>query len=195
MYTLSFAVSLLLGALARFLACRLDADPQIEKSAIKDLINATPNIPQNAGLIGRLKKMLAAKRILRDPFFYTANIASLAAGANTTNNINIQADSDFLIQALAYMADVAQGAQTQSSQVIPLCTVLLTDSGSGRQFMDSDSPVNAIMGMNGSQPFILPQPKLMAARSTLVVKTTNYSAATTYAIRYVFFGVKLFSLG
>jgi hypothetical protein len=194
MYALSYVVTLL-RALALSLACNLDPDPGLEKSAIRDLLNNTPNIPQNKPLIAKLTALLNAKKVLRDPFFYTASVASLAAGANTTNNINIQADSDFLIQALAYMADIAQGAQTQSTQVIPLCTVLLTDSGSGRQFMDSDAPLNSIMGMSGSQPFILPQPKLMAARSTLVVKTTNYSAATTYAIRYVFFGVKLFSLG
>jgi hypothetical protein len=190
---MNFFICFLL-TLARMIAAHDAGDSVLEKSAIRDLIAKTPNLPQNKQLLSRLNQLLQSKKVLRDPFIYTANVTSLAGGANTTNNINIQADADFLIQALVYFADLALATQTQSTQVLPLCTVLLTDSGSGRQFMDTDVAINSIFGYGGVQPFVLPQPKLMAARSTLVVKTTNFTAATTYNIRLSFIGVKLFSL-
>ena len=137
------------------------------------------------------ERQLSEAGIWRDPFIYNAVFTALAAGTNQTFNINIQADADFQIQALAYHANVANAAQTESNFTYPLATVLLTDSGSGRQLMDSDVSIPAMFG-NGQFPFILPTPKLMAARSTLVVKATNYDAAATYNIRLFFIGSKLF---
>lgn len=133
------------------------------------------------------------KNILRDPFIYTALFTGLAAGANQTFNVNIAADADFQIQALTYHANIANAAQTDSTFTYPLVTLLLTDSGSGRQLMDSDVSLPA-MGGNGQFPFILPTPKIMAARSTLVVKATNYDAAATYNLRVYFIGSKLFRM-
>lgn len=129
--------------------------------------------------------------ILRDPFIYTALFTGLAAGANATYNVNIQADADFQILALSYHANVANAGQTNSTFTYPLVTLLLTDSGSGRQLMDSDVSLPAIAG-NGQFPFVLPVPKIMAARSNLVVKATNYDAAQTYNLRVYFIGAKLF---
>ena len=98
-----------------------------------------------------------------------------------------------MIQAQAQFSDIAAAIQTDSSRVIPVATVLITDSGSGRQFMDSDVPVASIFG-TGALPFVLPQPKIVSARSNLTVKVTNLTAGTTYNIRLAFIGVKLFAL-
>lgn len=141
----------------------------------------------------QLQRLIESGQVIKDPFTYTATFTGLAAGANSTVNVNIQADADFLIQALTFHANVANAGQTESNFTYPLATVLLTDSGSGRQFMDSDVSIPAMFG-NGQFPFVLPQAKLMSARSTLVCKVTNYDAAQTYNIRLNFIGVKLFRL-
>lgn len=166
---------------------------EVSKSDLQSLLARTPNVPQNAQLIDSLRSLIGAKSVLRDPFVYSTTFTALAAGGNATNNINIQADSDFLIQAQTYHANVANAGQTESNFTYPLATVLLTDSGSGRQFMDAAISIPEIFG-NGQFPFVLPQPKLMSARSTLVVTATNYDAAQTYNIRLAFIGVKLFKI-
>lgn len=166
---------------------------EMSKSDIQALLNNTPRIPGNERTVQMLQNLMSKRRVLRDPFTYTALFIGLAAGANATFNINIQADSDFLIQAQAYHANTANAAQTASNFVYPLATVLLTDSGSGRQFMDAAVSIPAIFG-NGQFPFVLPQPKLMSARSTLVVTAANYDAAAAYNLRLYFIGVKLFAM-
>ena len=134
------------------------------------------------------------KVIAKDFFTYQLNYASIAAAGSAFESINIQADSDFQLHKLAYFADLAGGAQTYSSRVIPLVTVLITDSGSGRQLMDSAVALPTIFGVEGI-PFILPQPKIFSARSTITVTLANYSAATAYLVRLSFIGIKVFRAG
>lgn len=127
-----------------------------------------------------------------DFFVYEVDFtAGIAAGATSNGSFNVQADSDFKWLKACYFADIAVGAQTQSTQVIPLATVLITDQGSGRQLMSLAVPIYNIFG-SGQIPFILPVPKLFAAKSTVAVTVANFSAATTYNIRLSFIGVKVF---
>lgn len=135
--------------------------------------------------------MLPESTVAKDFFVYDLDFASIAAGASASGSINIQADSDFQVQKLTYMADLVGAAQTDGSRVIPLMTILITDSGSGRQLMDRAVPVPAIFG-TGEIPFILPQPKIFIARSTVTVAIANYSAATPYLLRLAFIGTKIF---
>lgn len=133
------------------------------------------------------------QRTVKDFYVYQEDFSGLAAGASQTGNVNIQADSDFVVQKLAYAADIAGAAQTDSGRVIPLVTVLITDTGSGRQLMESSVPIPSLFG-TGELPFILPQPKLFLARSTINVTVANYSNATTYNLRVSFIGYKVFRL-
>lgn len=132
-------------------------------------------------------------KIVKAFYAYSVNFAALAAGANTTLSFNIEADSDFQLEELTYFSDIATAIQTDSSRVIPLLKLLITDTGSGRQFMDADQPINNIAG-TGDRPFILPQPKIFPARSTVQVKATNFSAATTYNTVISFIGTKLYKV-
>ncbi len=129
---------------------------------------------------------------IRDFFVYEADFNALAAAASANNNINVQADSDFLLQKITYQADIAGGAQTSSTVVIPLCTIQITDGGSGRSLFALPAPIPNIFG-TGQIPFILPTPKVFAAKSTITVILANYSNATTYNIRLSFIGAKLFN--
>lgn len=131
-------------------------------------------------------------KIYTDFYVYSAVFAALAFGASATQNITVQADSDFILQKLTYQADIAAGNVTDSSRIIPLVTVLITDSGSGRQIMDRAIPVATFFG-TGNLPFILPNPKVFKARANITIQATNYSAGTTYNLYLSLIGIKTFS--
>lgn len=134
--------------------------------------------------------------VARDYYVYEEDFAaaSLTAGATLQQSIDVQADSDFIWQKAVYMADIAGAAQTDSSRVIPLCTVQLIDTGSGRNLFESAVPVPSVFG-SGQLPFVLPVPRLFFARSTIQVQVTNYSAATAYGLRLSLIGYKAYPQG
>lgn len=131
--------------------------------------------------------------IKKDFYIYEEDFSSVAAGATSTGNINIQADSDFVLQKLAYFADIAAAAQTDSTRVIPLMTVQIKDTGSGRDLLETAAPVSNVFG-SGRLPFILPTPKLFLARSTIAITVTNFDADSTYNLRLSFIGYKVFRM-
>ena len=172
----------------------------MDQRAVFDLVmqlqNVMPDIHQNnraRGAINALREILAVQE---EPFIYTAPFpASLAAAGNATFNINIQKDANFKILAGTFMVDLAGLAQVDSTRVIPLVDVLLTDTGSGRAFMDRQVPIEAMFG-TGELPFPWPMPKIMKALSTLQVQVFNVSAATAYTnLRLCFIGTKEYALG
>lgn len=132
--------------------------------------------------------------IRRDFFVYGINFASLAAAASNEAAIQIQADSEFEVQKLAFFADIAGAVQTESTRVLPLMTIQVTDTGTGRQMFSLPIPIPAIMG-DGRIPFILPTTKVFSASSAVLVSVTNYSAATAYLLRVLMIGAKIFRYG
>ena len=126
-----------------------------------------------------------------DLFVYSTVHSAVAAGAANTQTITVNADSDFRIEKLTMFADIAQAAETQSSQVLPLCTVQIIDNGSGRQLFDQAQPVPSLFG-TGQIPFVLVNPKLWIARTSISVQLSNFSSATTYNVRLSFIGTKCF---
>ena len=135
---------------------------------------------------------VASERI-KEFFTYQEDFSAVASGASATGNINIQADSDFVLQKLTYYADIAAAAQTANTRVIPNATIVITDTGSGRQLMESAVPIASLFG-TGQLPFILPTPRLFQARSTISLIVANFDAAVTYNIRLSFSGYKLYQL-
>lgn len=132
--------------------------------------------------------------VYKDFFAYQENFSSIAAGASQTGNVNVQADSDFLLQKLTFFADIGGGVQTANSKVLPLVNIQITDTGSGRQVFEQAIPIASIFG-SGDLPFILPTPKLFAARSTITILISNFSAGTTYNIYATLIGQKIFRTG
>lgn len=127
----------------------------------------------------------------RDFYSYTQRAAALAAAATTGLVFQIEADSYFYLNALSYTADIAAGPLTDSTNVVPLVTVVLFDSGSGRQLMANPVPINSIFGYNGA-PFRLPKPRRFAATSQITATLVNYSAATTYNLSLTLSGFKVY---
>ena len=133
------------------------------------------------------------KDVLKDFYAYTVSFTALASGASATGSINIEADSSFVAVKLSYSADIAAAAQTDSSRVIPLVTLQLTDTGSGRNLINQATPIPNLFG-TGQIPFILPIAREFKANSTLNFAVTNYDAASTYNLYLTLSGQKIFKL-
>lgn len=127
----------------------------------------------------------------QDFYGYVLNFSALAAAANSTGTFQIDQDSDFLLQKMTMVADIAGAAITNSSMPVPLATMQVTDGGSSRSLFSAAAPLGAVFG-NGMEPFILPAPRYIAAGSSISVALTNYSAATSYNIRLVFAGIRFY---
>jgi hypothetical protein len=136
----------------------------------------------------------AGANVRRDFFVYGVNFLALAPAAATSSAIQIQADSDFELQKLAFFADIAGGTETEATRGLPLVTLQITDTGTGRQVFSIPVPIPAIMG-DGRIPFILPTTKIFSSNASVTFDVVNYSAATTYNLRLLLIGSKLFRFG
>lgn len=130
-----------------------------------------------------------------DYFWYThAPISTLVSTAPTaTALINLDADSDFYAVALTYQASIADAILTESSNVIPLIRVLITDTGSGKALSNAPLPVSAMMG-DGKRPYRFVRPRVFLANATIQLAFTSYVAAgTTYSdFQVIFHGYKVY---
>jgi hypothetical protein len=125
-----------------------------------------------------------------DFFTYSATFNTVTNGTSQTSNIQIQADSDFEIQKLTAELIVSLG--TDAAPLDFPVTVLLTDTGTGRQLMNQAVPIQSLFG-TGALPFILPNTKILAANAVLAVQVNNLSTAVPYdRIQLSFIGRKLF---
>lgn len=129
-----------------------------------------------------------------DFFIYEVDFSALASGASQTNSFTIQQEADFLLTKITLQADIAAAGQTESTRVIPLATIMVNDTGSGRNLMSSAVPLANIFG-TGGLPFILPRQRLFVASSVVNITLTNFDAANTYNIRLSFIGEKAFTFG
>jgi len=127
----------------------------------------------------------------RDFYVYEAQTLILAVGGAANDVINIEADSDFILQKLSYEADLAGVAQTHGARIVPNVTVQLIDTGSGRQLMQNPVPIPSIFG-SGELPFILPNPRLFMRNSTIQVAFASFEVAATPSIRLAFIGYKMY---
>lgn len=133
--------------------------------------------------------------VTRDWFAYTFNVSSIANGATSTATINIQADANFICEKVSCFADISGEVQTVESQVVPLVTVMLTDSGSGRSLFNAALPIASICGPNLAGEN-LPFGRCFSANSNISAVFTNYSNATTYANLYLtLHGYKEWNMG
>ena len=102
-----------------------------------------------------------------------------AAGGSASPSVKIDSASMFVWTKGTYMCDIAAGPQTDSTRVIPLMSIQLSDSGSERQLFDRAQPISCVFG-TANLPAVLPVPYLFQKSSTLQALLTNYSAATAY---------------
>jgi hypothetical protein len=127
----------------------------------------------------------------KDFFTYEVDFSALLAGSSQTQSFTIQADADFLLSKLAYSANIANAAYEDATRPIPNVSVLIQDTGSGRNLMNLAVPLASIFG-TGQLPFILPRQRIFLANATVNVTLNNFDAATAYNCRLSFIGEKGF---
>lgn len=133
--------------------------------------------------------------VIADYFIYVfPTFAALAPAGAQTQQVQIQADSDFEVQQIAVHPDIAAAAYLWNTRPLPNVTAILTDTGSGRQLMNGGVPLSAFMGI-GEQPAWLPQFKTFQRNATIALQLTNFDAAVTYNLRVSLIGRKIFQLG
>jgi hypothetical protein len=138
----------------------------------------------------------AEQTMIADLYEYEIDFAALAPSAQASNTFQIQQNTSFRWTKGLYFADIAAAIQTLNSLVIPLCSVQITDQGSGQNFQSAAVPITSFFGPGGAGlPFILPVPRTFQGRSAITVTVTNFSAATTYNLRLTFAGQRLYEYG
>lgn len=130
-------------------------------------------------------------------FSYSAQFSDVDAGISQTVQVQIQADSDFKIMNMtAALFNSADGAifNIASNPIGLLVTCQLTDTGSGANLFDKSQPLINVAG-TGTDPYILPMPRIMSANSQLSVAITNASTTANVGVYITFGGQKLFYAG
>lgn len=133
-------------------------------------------------------KFYGGRPLLLTPYAYNLTFSSLAAGASATQTLNIAANADFIMLGLHHRANVAAAGQNVSTKTAPLARVLITDSGSNEQFMNSAVDLENY-STNGNIINKLDYPRIISGRSTLTVQLSSYEASQTLNIDLAFEGV------
>ena len=136
------------------------------------------------------------EQYIEDWWVENVTILGLAQAGVANANIQVQADSAFKLIKLGIMADIAGAPVTEGARIVPLVTMQITDTGSGRNLFSGAVAIGALWGF-GPLPHILPIPRLFLPRSNIALQFTNYSggAGETYNLRLAFEGTKVFKLG
>lgn len=146
-----------------------------------------PEPPQKRG-----RKPYSGPDYFEDFTVYELDFGALAAGAVSTQAIAIQADSAFKWTKATYLATASPAVGlTDSTRIIPNCSIQIVDTGSGRQLFNSAVPIPSIFG-TGQLPFILPVERIFMPRSTMSVTVTNFDNAATTLLKLSFIGSKIF---
>jgi hypothetical protein len=127
-------------------------------------------------------------RPANDFFIYPVNFLLLGAAEVRPVQLLIDAASDFMWYYGTYAADANSAAQTANTRTYPLVDILITPSDTSAQFMQAAVPVTSLFG-NGENPFVMPAPRLIPARSSITFTATNRDAANTN-LRLQLIGVK-----
>lgn len=125
----------------------------------------------------------------KDFYAYAFTESSIASGATQSKTVTIEADANFIAHKLTIFASIAGAAVTESSEVLPLVVLQITDNGSGRNLFNQPVAIPTIVG-SGQRPFILPIPRLFRSNSSINFTYTNFSAGTTYRLDFTLSGVK-----
>lgn len=103
-----------------------------------------------------------------------------SSSPNGASQLQIDAGFDFYWVASSQFSDVADGAETISGLVVPLVTVLISDTGSQKQLMNQPVPIGSLFGSIG-EPYRLLIPRLVRANAQLNFAYQSYVASgTTY---------------
>lgn len=146
-------------------------------------------------LANHLKRSVSAiaKGFQVDPFTYTVNFLPVTASSRTTGQFITQADSGFaIVSTIAVYTDTSNvfvGNLSDTPRVAPFLFIF-SDSGSGRNLMDTQVHADAVFGTY-RDPYFWSLPKILDPQSTFTIDIQNLSA-TDRNVRTYFHGYKIF---
>lgn len=129
---------------------------------------------------------------LLDWYVYNLTFTALTIGTPQTANVAIEADANFILVKLTGFAEIAAALQTHDTRIVPLVTVTIFDTGSGRQLLNGATAWPNIVG-TGELPYFLPIRRMWKANSNIRVVLDNVAVAgTVYNLRMSLSGIKDF---
>lgn len=134
------------------------------------------------------------RTLLITPYGYTLTFTGMTAALQSTQQLAIAANADFMLLSIRHRANSA-ALQTIANKTAPFARMLVTDSGTNEQFTNAavDLENYSTNGVQGQG--LLPYPRMIAGRSSLSVSLTMYApAAETAAIDIFFDGVLIRAL-
>ena len=146
------------------------------------------SVPANQMIQALNNQGQASANVKKVFYAYTFTPAALASGASITNNVQIQADADFLVQAISAASFVAGVYIAQPDSLIQI-----TDTGSGTTFFDQQTAISNVTG-DGKFPFLLPVPRLVTANSVLTLSILNVSSTGNQTTYINLLGRKLYKM-
>lgn len=114
-------------------------------------------------------------------------LAAVPALGSASALAQIQADSDF---ALTYMS--ASVVQAGVINTLPVATIQVTDTGTGKTFYSAPTLIGLVTGNLGF-PFLLPSPRVIAPNVNLKVDVTNVVAGAVAMDFFItFIGARIY---
>lgn len=124
----------------------------------------------------------------KDFFSLAFEALALTANATTQKTVSVQNDADYLI--VGVNASLWNAGAITKPTTNPV-KFLITDTGAGRQFMNTGIMFDDLVG-TGQLPGYWPYPKLVARASTIQIDCANLAPGTQYDLRFAFMGFKIF---
>ena len=119
-------------------------------------------------------------------FAYNLNFTGIGASATVNNNIQIQADSDFVCVYLAGSQQLPSGVTNVQTGLIQL-----TDTGSGKTLFNIPAFGGLVLGQGG-YPFLLPAPRTFAAQTAVSVAWTDLTAVANSSFYFLMHGARIY---
>jgi hypothetical protein len=133
-------------------------------------------------------------------FTYTVDFGSIASGTTVPKTLLINSNSDFEVIKLtqnSYVDTAGDEGTILYDDLLmgvhyPGLTVMITDTGTQKKFMDIATPLTSLFG-TAQQPFVLPNTWVLKPNTALTIEVSNlYTANTIANVQLAFVGRKIF---
>jgi len=149
--------------------------------------------PEQERVMKAVQERYGSKNFTLDPFTFTMNFLPATLSIITNAQFLVQNDSAFAIcKTSIVVTDTSDAFVTNLSdtpKVMPFL-ITLSDSGSGRDLMDTGVHVDNLFG-TAQRPYVWTKIKLLDPSSTFTGRLQNLSA-TSRNVRMAFHGFKVF---
>jgi len=160
----------------------------------QQMLDAVPNLPENAQIYALLTQALAESKVSREPYTFPVNFVNVVAAATApVGSFFVDASSPFMLVEQNYVATpYPVTVMTEATRLIPNMQVQITEQASNRNWQSAAVPVSSIFG-TGENPWFLPQPRLIPANTVVSITVNNFDTAQAYNLYLSFIGFRLYS--